>query len=80
MRDRIPREEIEKWLSRLKKELKNVKANDKKGEELLKNIQAYAYDTEHFLKEDDYVKAWELVSFTWGLFEAGVDLKKLEKQ
>ena len=24
MRDRIPREEIEKWLSRLKKELKNL--------------------------------------------------------
>ena len=78
MRDRIPREEIEKWLSRLKEELKNVKANDKEGKELLKNIQAYAYDTEHFLKEEDYVKAWELVSFTWGLFEAGKDLGVLK--
>ena len=78
MRDRIAREEIEKWLSRLKEELKNVKANDKEGKELLKNIQAYAYDTEHFLKEEDYVKAWELVSFTWGLFEAGKDLGVLK--
>ncbi len=79
MRDRIPREEIEKWLSKLKKNLENVEANDKKGKDLLENIQAYVYDTEHFLKKEDYVKAWEAISFAWGLFEAGIDLRKLEE-
>jgi len=78
MRNRIPREEIDKWLLRLKKELKNVKANGKKGKEFLDNINAYIIDCEHFLKNGDYVKAWELISFAWGLFEAGIDLKLLK--
>lgn len=77
MKDKIPKEDIEKWLLKLKRELKYVKANDDRGKELLKNIKAYVYDTEYFLKENDYVKAWEAVSFAWGLFEAGVDLEKL---
>ena len=79
MKDRISKEEVEKWLSKLKKEIENVKPVDKKGEELLDNIRAYVYDTEHFLKEEDLVKAWELISFAWGLFEAGVELNFLIK-
>lgn len=80
MKDRISKEEVEKWLSKLKKEIENVKPVDKKGEELLKNIQAYVYDTEHFIKEEYLVKAWESISFAWGLFEAGVDVEVLSKR
>ena len=80
MRDRIPRQEIEKWLSKLRMELKEVKARNKKGEELLMNIQAYVHDTMYFLKEGNYVKAWEAVSFAWGLFEASVDIGVLVKE
>lgn len=31
MRDRIPKKEIEKWLSKIKRELKSIKATNKKG-------------------------------------------------
>jgi len=50
MRDRIQKEEIEKWLSKLKKELKMIKAANKKGKEFLDNINAYIHDCEHFKK------------------------------
>ncbi|OGI15971.1 hypothetical protein A3K63_01305 [Candidatus Micrarchaeota archaeon RBG_16_49_10] len=79
MKDRIPREEIEKWLVKLKAELKKTKPLSKKGEELYRNIEAYIHDTEHFMKEGDFVKAWELVSFAWGLLEAGMELEALKK-
>ncbi|NCO97047.1 MAG: DUF357 domain-containing protein [Candidatus Aenigmarchaeota archaeon CG_4_10_14_0_8_um_filter_37_24] len=78
VKDKIPKELIEKWLNKLKKKMENVKPADKKGEELLKNIQAYIIDTEHFLDQGDYIRAWEAISFDWGLFEAGEDLKVLK--
>jgi hypothetical protein len=78
LKDKIPLEEIEKWLDKLKKDLAGANPTGKKGEELYKNIQAYIHDTEHFMREGDLVKAWELVSFAWGLFEAGIELKALD--
>ena len=78
IKDKIPRELIEKWLEKLKKKLDKTEPIDDKGKELLKNIHAYIVDTEHFLEQRDYVKAWELISFAWGLFECGKELVKLE--
>jgi hypothetical protein len=79
LRDRIPLAEIEKWRDKLKGELKKSEILDKNGEELYKNIEAYIYDTDHFIKEKDYVKAWEVISFAWGLFEAGLELGVFKK-
>jgi len=78
MRDKIPEEEILKWLAKIKKELKDVKAKNEKGEEYLKNINAYVNDCEHFLKQHDLVVAWELISFAWGLLEGGLSLEVLK--
>ena len=78
MRNRILKVEIVKWLSKLKRELKETKPNDKRGKEFLENINAYVYDCEHWLKEGDYVKAWEVISFAWGLFEAAKEFKVLK--
>jgi len=55
-----------------------MEGRKEQGEKLLENIYAYIVDTEHFLKEGDYVKAWELISFDWGLFEVGEELGKLK--
>ena len=79
VKDRIPRKLIEEWLENLKKKIGETEPLDKKGGELLRNIQAYIIDVEHFLQQGDYVKAWELVSFAWGLFEAGEELEKIKK-
>jgi len=78
MKDRIPKEEIEKWLTRIKKELEIIEAIDKKGEEFLENINAYANDCEHFLKKGEYVLSFESVVWAWAYLEIGKDLKLLE--
>ncbi len=78
MKNRIPKEEIEKWLSKLKRELRGIKPSSKEGKEFLDNINAYIYDCEHWLREGDYVKSWELISFAWGLFEAAKEFKVLK--
>jgi hypothetical protein len=78
MNDRIPKEEIEKWLVKIKKELKIVKANDKKGKEFLDNINAYVNDCEHFLEKREYVLSFESVVWAWAYLEISKDLKLLE--
>jgi len=78
MNDRIPKEEIEKWLVKIKKELKMVKASDKKGQEFLDNINAYVNDCEHFLEKGEYVLSFESVVWAWAYFEISKDLKLLK--
>ncbi|MBU5689506.1 MAG: DUF357 domain-containing protein [Candidatus Aenigmatarchaeota archaeon] len=73
IKDRIPKEEIEKWMERLEKKLKDVKIN-KENENFVKNIHAYVKDCKYWIEKGDYVKAWEVISFAWGLYEAGVEL------
>lgn len=78
MRDKIPKGEIEKWLTRLKKELKTIKATDKKGKEFLDNINAYVYDCEHFLKNGDYVLSFESITWAWSYCTIGKELSLLK--
>ncbi|MCX6821238.1 MAG: DUF357 domain-containing protein [Candidatus Aenigmarchaeota archaeon] len=78
MNDRIPKEEIEKWLVKIKKELKTVKTNDKKGQEFLDNINAYVNDCEHFLKKGEYVLSFESIVWAWSYLEISKDLKLLK--
>ncbi len=75
MKDRIPREEIEKWLRKIKKEMKNVDGKV----EFIKNINAYVSDCEHWLEEGDYVLAIESVIWSWAWLEIGKELGILKK-
>jgi len=74
MKDRIPREEIEKWLKKLKKELNNAKATNKKGKEFLNNINAYVYDCEQFLKNGEYLLSFESITWAWSYYTIGKDI------
>ena len=78
--DKITKELIEDWLKKLEKRVEKTIVNDYKGNDLLINIKAYISDTKHFLEKGDYVKAWELVSFAWGLWEAGENLNIFKNQ
>lgn len=78
MNDRIPKEEIEKWLTRIEKELKNVKIIDEKGKEFLDNINAYVNDCEHFLEKGEYVLSFESIVWAWAYLEISKDLKLLK--
>jgi len=78
MRDKIPKEEILKWLTKIKKELKDVKAKNEKGREYLKNINAYVNDCEHFLEKEDLFLSWEACLWSWAYLTISKDLKLLE--
>jgi hypothetical protein len=76
--DKIEKEEIEKWLKKLEVKLSKVKLKDEAKKSFLENIQAYVKDCKYWIERGDYVKAWEVISFAWGLFEAGEELDVIE--
>lgn len=58
-------EETRKWLDKL-----NSRIEDRdKSVEQMENVIAYRDDTEHFLEEEDYIRAWESVIYSWGILE-----------
>ena len=63
------REETMKWLERVKKERKNIRATNEQSEDFLKNIDAYIEDTEHFMQKDDLIRAFEAVVWAWSWLE-----------
>lgn len=68
------RAEIEKNWEKLEREIKNVKPGDKREREFLNNIKAYISDSRYFLNENKLVKSFEAIIFSWGLYEAGLEL------
>lgn len=69
--------ETEKWLGRIKEEMKKVSPKDDKGKEHLKNIQAYISDSEFFSSQKRYVHAFEAVLWGWAWLSILRDLGKL---
>jgi hypothetical protein len=78
MRDRIMKEEILKWLSKIEEELKSVKATEKKGKEFLENINAYVKDCKYFLEKGDLVLSFESIVWSWAYLEISKELKLIE--
>ena len=73
------REETEKWLKKIKIERKKIKLSDKSKENVLKNMDAYVSDSEHFLKKGDLIRAFEAVTWAWSILELGLELEIFEK-
>lgn len=66
---RTLKEETEKWLEKIKKEKIEPKKTSRELDEQITNIKAYISDCRHFLKEGDYVRAFEAVVYAWGILE-----------
>ncbi|PSH01485.1 MAG: DUF357 domain-containing protein [Nanohaloarchaea archaeon QH_8_44_6] len=66
------KEETEKWLEKLNS---RIKKRDETVEQM-ENVLAYRDDTEHFLEEKDFIRAWESVIYAWGILET---LERLSK-
>jgi len=66
------KEETEKWLEKLNS---RIQKRDKSVEQM-ENVLAYRDDTEHFLGEEDFIRAWESVIYAWGILET---LERLNK-
>ena len=69
------KEETEKWLEKL-----NEKLEDRNESiEQMENVMAYRNDTEHFLEEEDYIRAFESVVYAWGILETLERLGKFDQ-
>jgi len=75
------REETEKMLEKIKPLINKIEVNDKKGEEMLENLKAYVADSEHFLKNKNYLKAFEAVIWAFAILEIceELDVFKIER-
>ncbi len=73
-------EETDKWLERIRKERKNIKATNEQSKEFLRNIDAYIEDTGHFRKNGDPVRAFEAVVWAWSWLEICKELGILRNE
>ncbi len=67
--------ETEKWLEKLEKQ---IQKRDSSVEQM-ENVEAYRDDTYHFLQQEDFIRAWEAVIYSWGILETLERLGKFEK-
>ncbi len=73
-------EEIEKWSEKLDKKLSKVDYVDDSGEWLLENAEAYRQDFGHFMKNDDLIKAYEALIWSWAFIEIGEELNHISEK
>jgi uncharacterized protein len=72
--------ETEKWLARIKTERKKFVLVDEKRAGMLKNVDAYISDSEHFLKKNDLIRAFEAVIWAWAWLEILEQLDVVKKR
>jgi hypothetical protein len=64
-------EQTRKWREKLDERL------EEKGDfEQRENVEAYRSDTDHFIEEEDYIRAWEAIVYAWGILETVERIKK----
>lgn len=77
MTDRIPREEVAKWLNRLEQKLKSVEAKSKGGQDALRNAEAYRDDCKHWLEQGNLFLAFEACVYSWAIVETAENLGEI---
>ena len=63
------RKETEKWLLKVKEEMKSARLLDQERKHVLENINAYIKDSEYFLEKNDLIRAFEAVIWAWAILE-----------
>lgn len=64
--------QTEKWKEKLDEKLDGLEMEH----EQMKNVYAYREDTDHFLEQEDYIRAWESIVYAWGILETLERIKK----
>jgi hypothetical protein len=74
-------EETLKMIEKIEPMIKKIDVVGDKGGNMLENTKAYVSDSKHFLKEKDFVRAFESVVFAYGILETCEELGifKIEK-
>lgn len=75
VKDRL-RAETDTWTGRFDDRIDAVSATAD-GKRLLENARAYRDDTEHFIAEEDWVRAFEAIVWAWSWLEIGKELDVL---
>ncbi len=70
--------ETEKWLGKIREEMRGAEVLDKEREGLLENIRAYVKDCNYFLGKNDLIRAFESVVWAWSWLEILKELKLLK--
>ncbi len=71
-------QEIKKWSGKIGKKLENVGPAAPKGNEFLRNINAYVSDSAHFHDKGDLVRSFEAIIWAWAWLEIGMELGLLK--
>ncbi len=69
------RKETEKWLGKIREEIREIEVLDKERDGMIENIRAYVKDCEYFLKGNDLIRAFESVIWAWSWIEILKELK-----
>lgn len=67
--DKDLKDETEKWLLKAKEKRAKLKLLDKSKHDMIKNIDAYISDSQHFMKKGDLVRSFEAVIWCWSWIE-----------
>ncbi len=70
--------ETEKWLGKIREEMRGAEVLDKEREGLLENIRAYVKDCNYFLGKNDLIRAFESVVWAWSWLEILKELNVLK--
>jgi len=70
--------ETEKWLGKIREEMRGAEVLDKEREGLLENIRAYVKDCNYFLGKNDLIRAFESVVWAWSWLQILKELKLLK--
>ncbi|MBI4021341.1 MAG: DUF357 domain-containing protein [Candidatus Aenigmarchaeota archaeon] len=63
-------QETEKWLAKLE-----AVTLPQQPKAVVANLKAYIADCKHFLKQQDYIRAFEAIIYAWGIYETVLSMK-----
>jgi hypothetical protein len=66
--------QIKKWTEKLENERACIELTDRRGENPLRNVDAYISDSKHFFNKKDYVRSFECLIYAWGILETSIEL------
>lgn len=78
MLEQTLRQETEKWINKIERELETTGFFNEEGKEFLLNIHAYVDDSKYWLDHGDLVKAFEAIIWAWAWYEICLKLEILK--
>ena len=72
--------ETKTWMDRFDDRVDDITPQTDAGETMLNNARAYRADTEHFIDDGDWVRAFEAIIWAWSWLEIGEELGTIKER